>query len=59
MDLPPTLTAVLRTRDGVVNRRQLLSLGLSKPRIETLVRRRSLTAVHRSPRLARPSDLAR
>jgi very-short-patch-repair endonuclease len=46
MDLPPALTAVLRAQDGVVNRRQLRELGLSKPQVETLLRRRSLTAVH-------------
>lgn len=46
MDLPPALTAVLRAQDGVVNRRQLRELGLSKPQVETLLRRRALTAVH-------------
>lgn len=46
MDLPPALTAVLRAQDGVVNRRQVRELGLSKPQVETLLRRRSLTAVH-------------
>lgn len=46
MDLPPALTTLLRTQDGVVNRRQLLDLGLTKPQVETLLRRRSLAAVH-------------
>jgi len=46
VDLPPDLTALLRTQGGVVNRRQLVELGLSKPQVQTLLRRRSLTALH-------------
>jgi hypothetical protein len=46
VDLPPALTDLLRAQDGVTNRRQLRALGLSKPQVETLLRRRSLTAVH-------------
>lgn len=46
MDLPADLAALLRTQDGVVNRRQLVDAGLTKPQIATLVRRRTLTAVH-------------
>lgn len=46
VDLPPALDDLLRAQDGVVSRRQLLAIGLTKPRVETLVRRRVLTAVH-------------
>jgi hypothetical protein len=46
MELPPGLADVLRAQDGVVNRRQLRALGLTKPQVETLLRRRSLTAIH-------------
>ena len=46
MDLPLDLSALLRAQDGVVNRRQLRAAGLTKPQVETLLRRRSLTTVH-------------
>jgi hypothetical protein len=46
MDVPPALTTLLRAQDGVVNRRQLRELCLTKPQVETLLRRRSLTPVH-------------
>jgi hypothetical protein len=46
MDVPPPLATLLRAQDGVVNRRQLRKLGVTKPQVETLLRRRTLTAVH-------------
>lgn len=46
MDLPPALADLLRTQEGVANRRQLRALGLTKAQVETLLRRRSLTALH-------------
>lgn len=46
MDLPAALAALLRAQDGVTNRRQLRELGLTKPQVETLLRRRALTAMH-------------
>jgi hypothetical protein len=46
MGVPPALTALLRAQDGVVNRRQLRELGLTKPQVETMLRRRSLRVVH-------------
>lgn len=46
MDLPAELAALRVSQDGVVNRRQLLAAGLSKPQVDTLLRRRALVAMH-------------
>lgn len=46
MDLSRELRSLLAAQDGVVNRRQLRQAGLTKPQVETLLRRRVLTSVH-------------
>ena len=46
MDPARALTDLLRAQDGVVNRRQLRELDLTKPQVETMIRRRALTVVH-------------
>lgn len=44
--MTPGLADLLHHQDGVVARRQLLVLGLSRPDIETLLRRRDLVPAH-------------